>query len=348
MKNILLSGLYLLCVMLSPAVAWADTLEEAIAQVKAKQLSSIVIRQHDVALFEQYYNDTHPDDLHDVRSASKSLTNLLYGIAVEQQLFTSQNDKVLADFGEYRPQYFTSEKRKMTYFDLMSMTNPLECNDWNQYSAGNEERMYLRKDWVEFFLDLPVRGAPPWEKPFEQQPYGRGFSYCTAGVSITGAAIERRSGMRLDEFARKYLFSAMQISEVTWYKSPMGIIQAGGGLRIKPTDFIKFGQLLLNDGKWQGKQLLSRAWLAASVKAYSQVSEKPKTDYGMLWWLVNFEVNGRTIRTIAASGNGGNYLFAIPELNAAVVITATAYGTPYMHKQARQLMTDAILPALLK
>ena len=104
MKSILLLGLYLPGVLLSPVAAWADTLEEAIAKVEAKQLSSIVIRQHDAALFEQYYNDTHPDDLHDVRSASKSLTSLLYGIAMEQELFTSAEDKVLADFAKYPPQ----------------------------------------------------------------------------------------------------------------------------------------------------------------------------------------------------------------------------------------------------
>jgi CubicO group peptidase (beta-lactamase class C family) len=226
------------------------------------------------------------------------------------------------------------------------MTNPLECDDMNSFSAGHEEKMYLTYDWVAFFLNLPARGNPPWEKPMAQQEYGRDFSYCTAGISITAAAMEQLSGIRFSDYTQAKLFNALAIKNVNWPYNEMGITQGGGGVEIAAKDLLKVGQLVLQQGVWQGEQLIPKDWIEKSLLSYSVAMPEMEATYGITWWHFPYQLGDKKIITHAAAGNGGNYLFVIPELNASVVILATAYNTPYMHKQSQKILSSIILPAL--
>lgn len=335
---------------LSQAVgAAAESLEQAIHQLAPKQLSAVLLQQEGRLKHELYFNGATRNDLHNIRSASKSLTSMLFGIAIQEGHFSSVDERVLPVFPEYQPLLFPSpRKAQMRFFDLLSMTNPLECDDMNNYSRGHEERMYLTYDWIQFFLNLPARGHEPWVKPPEQQPFGRDFSYCTAGISITAAAIERKVGMGMDDYAKAKLFEPMDITAYEWPYSPAGITQGGGGLSIRPRDLIKLGQLMLNQGEWNGQQLIDRSWVEKSFTAYSQAMPELKANYGLAWWIFPYEIGERTITTYAAAGNGGNYLYVVPALNATAVITATAYSTPYMHQQSQQIFSELLLPRLLQ
>ena len=323
-------------------------LADKVAQMKPKKLSSIVVNVNGKKVHESYYNGTKAEDLHDIRSASKSFTSLMFGVAIKDGHFSSEKDLIATTFPDYGHLISANEaKQKITYFDLLSNTNPVECDDMNQFSQGNEERMYLRKDWLSFFFELPLRANPPWETPMAEQPYGRDFSYCTAGIFTVGAAIERKTQTSLANYTQTALFSPIGIQKSIWQSNAMGQTQGGGGVRIKPTDLIKVGQLLINQGKWQGKQLIQKEWIKKSFTDYSLAMPDLNATYGLTWWILPFQVNGKTIKTFAAAGNGGNYLFVIPSLETTAVITATAYNTRYMHQQTHEILSTIVLPAIV-
>lgn len=320
-----------------------------ISELKPQQLSSVLVMHNNKLVHESYYNGAGADELHDIRSASKTFTGLMFGRAIADGYFGSEHDKVLPIFNEHQPFLYPSDvKSNMTFFDLLSMTNPLECDDMNEISAGQEEKMYLTRDWIAFFLNLPARANPPWETPMDKQPFGRDFAYCTAGISVAAAAIEYASKRRLSDYTKEALFAPLGIVDSEWPYSATGITQGGGGVRIKPKDLIKIGQLVLNKGSWSGKQLIPSSWIEKSLASYSESMPELNATYGITWWRFPFDINGKVVDSFAAAGNGGNYLFVVPELKVTAVITATAYNTRYMHQQTQAIFANVILPALLQ
>src|SRR5260370_488115 len=137
------------------------------------------------------------------------------------------------------------------------MTSPLECDDWNDASRGNEERMYVVEDWAQFILDLPIRGRMHVGEQVEAPPHGRYFSYCTGGVFTLSEVLEKATGMRTDHYARKKLFRPLGITNVEWVYSPMNVPQTGGGLQLTSRDLLKIAQLYLDGGEWQAKRIVS-------------------------------------------------------------------------------------------
>ena len=152
--------------------------------------------------------------------------------------------------------------------------------------------------------------------------------------------------MGLDEYANKHLFKPLNIKSVDWQYSPTGLTQGGGGVSIRAEDLLKIGQLMLNNGKWQDKQLLPKGWVEQSFTAYSLSMPEMDAEYGLTWWIFKFPYKGEIINAYAAAGNGGNYLFVVPDLNLTSVIMSSAYNTPYMHKQAHAILGKAVLPSL--
>lgn len=204
--------------------------------------------------------------------------------------------------------------------------------------------MYLVEDWIQFALDLPIKGFPPWQAKPQDSPLGRSFSYCTAGVVTLGGVVERATKQPLSRFAQQVLEQPLGITLSQWNVSPLGVGIGGGGTRYRSRDLAKIGEMVRQGGQWQGRQIVSRAWIDASLTDRAQAREG--VEYGYLWWHFHFPAKGRDRDVWAASGNGGNYVFLMPEMELVTVITSTAFNRSFAHPQSNEIYRDFVLQAL--
>jgi CubicO group peptidase (beta-lactamase class C family) len=317
-------------------------MEKAIADGEFKKITSILVARQGKLVYEAYFAGS-ADTLRDTRSATKSITSMLTGIALERHTLPGLDAKVASYFPEKQP-LANPDPRKaaITLEDLLTMSSQLECDDWNDFSRGNEERMYLVEDWVKFFLDLPVKGFPPWATKPADSPYGRSFSYCTAGVLTLGGVLEQATHAKLADYAAATLFQPLGIQHVQWGYSPLGLAIGSGGLQLESRDLLKLAQLYLDHGMWNGNRVVPESWVTTSTTPHVQIDDATK--YGYLWWLKDFKAGEHAWPAYFMSGNGGNKVAVFPQLDMVVVITSTNYSTKGMHEQTERLLTDYILP----
>ena len=322
-----------------------QAMETAIRSGEFKKIGSVLVARHGKLAYEAYF-DGDASTLRDTRSATKSITGILVGLAIQEMKLSGVNAPVLGLLPAHRRKLQNPDPRKgkITVEDLLTMSSPLECDDWNDASRGNEERMYLVEDWAQFILDLPMRGRMKTGEHPEPPKYGRDFSYCTGGVFVLSEIIQKATGMRTDRFAQEKLFAPLGIGKVQWVYSPMDIPQTGGGLRLASPDLLRIGQLYLNGGVRDGKQVVDPQWVTASTTPHAQIDDS--TEYGYLWWLKSFKSGDKSYPAFFMTGNGGNKVVVVPSLDMVVVLTSTNYNTRGMHEQTEKLLTDYVLAAV--
>lgn len=321
-----------------------DAMETAIAGGQAPDTTSVLIVRDGRLLYERYFNDGGRDVLNNTRSATKSLTALLVGAAVDRGFIPGAQAKVYGFFGDRTWQNADPRKRDFTVEDLLTMSSQWECDDDNSFSAGNEERMYISADWTQFALDLPIKGYPSWVARPADSPHGRAFAYCTAGAFLLGAIVERATHRPLAAFAHDALEQPLGITRSQWQHSSEGVGMGGGGTAYRSRDLAKFGQLLLDEGRWQGRQVVSKDWVRAMTTVHAQA--RADADYGYLLWRFRYTSGETTHEGWSMSGNGGNHIVVLPSDRLVVVITRTRYNQRGMHQESQRLVSDYILKAM--
>jgi CubicO group peptidase (beta-lactamase class C family) len=283
--------------------------------------------------------------LRDTRSATKSITSLMVGLAIQDKKISGVDAKILDLLPERRRKLQNPDRRKekITLEDLLTMSLPLECEDWNDASRGNEERMYLIEDWAQFILDLPMRGRMKIDEAEQKPKYGRHFRYCTGGVFILSEVLAKTTGLRADKYAEQKLFAPLGISNAMWAYSPLNVPPTGGGLRLTSPDLLKIAQLYLDRGEWKGERIINEEWVRASTTPHAEINGHQ--EYGYLWWLQSFKASDSSYPAFM-SANGGNKVVGFPKLDIAVAITSTNYNTQGMHEQTDRLLCEYILAAV--
>jgi CubicO group peptidase (beta-lactamase class C family) len=272
---------------------------------------------------EEHYFAGDASTLRNTRSVTKTITGMLVGIAVDRGELSGVDARVLDVLGRPAPDNAGLRKDAITIEDFLAMRSALECDDGDELSAGNEEKMYATRDWVDFALGLPLRETG-------------GFSYCTAGVTALAAVLEAATGASVADYAARALFEPLGIAEVRWAYSPAGLAQTGGGLELRTVDLLRLGALY-RDG---GRTIVSRAWVERSTRPHCRVDERH--EFGYLWWLRDYDGVG----SFAMAGRGGNRVVVFPELDAVVVVTSENFERRDAHALTDALLDELVLPAL--
>ena len=279
--------------------------------VKHKVHSALLIHKGNLVL-EEYYGDYGINDQHDLRSTTKSVRSLLLGIAIDKGFIEDIDDPIQKYVKTPVAKKNVDERKQaITIRHLLTMSSGLDCNDWDKKSRGQEDKVYKKKNWLQFTLDLPMINDP-----------GEVAAYCSMGVVLATEAIRQASGMEIDEFAHRYLFEPLGISNMSWGHTSKrkNIPSSAKRLYMTPRDMAKIGMLILNDGTWGQKQIISKEWIDEATTSHTQITG---IDYGFWWWNIPFG----TYTSISATGNGGQYIFVIPELDMVAVFTGGAYNS---------------------
>lgn len=362
MKTLLARSAAVLFAVLAPALAQSDVpaysdatpaavdmgrlaaLDHAVQAGDFKSVTSILIARHGKLVFEKYYDSEGIDGLRNTRSATKTITGMLIGIAIAKGNIKGVDVPVMRYFADKRPLANPDPRKdRITIEDFLTMSSLLECDDENSFSRGNEERMYLVEDWTKFALDLPIKGFPAWSSKPADSPYGRAWSYCTAGPTMLGPLLARATKSPVPDFAARNLFDPLGITEVKWQFQPLGAAMTGGGLQLRSRDLWKLAQLYLNGGLWNGQRIVSAAWVKASTTPHANARQD--TDYGYLWWLQSFHADGMAFNSWGMYGTGGNKIIVLPDQDAVVVITTTNYQVHGASALTDSLMIRYVLPA---
>jgi len=281
---------------------------------------SLVIIKDNMLVIDEYENGYNADRVHTVQSDTKSITSLLVGIAIDRGEIQNEDIKVLDYFQDEAVENLDDRKKAITIKDLLTMQGGF---DWNEFATEiNADNPVMKMNnslnWVKCAINAPMKYKP-----------GTRFQYNSGGVVILDYIIKKETGMHADIYAKEQLFSQLGIQNYFWSKQYLffGTAHTGGGLYLRPRDMAKIGQLILNNGQWNGKQIISREWLSKSFTEHvSNVNLGiVRAGYGYLWWLFP-DKNNLDIDIYACMGSGGQYMFVIPQYNLIVVTTGNEFN----------------------
>ncbi|RAW02867.1 serine hydrolase domain-containing protein [Pseudochryseolinea flava] len=312
-------------------------IRELIAQLQtdSRNIHSILILKNNKLVVESYFGGWHRNRFQSLRSATKSVTSALIGIAIDQNYLKNDEVKIFDIFSEYGD-LRTEAKETIQLNHILSMSAGLQ---WDQTRfpdddpRNDEAKLSESDDGFRYTLEKKYVATP-----------GTLFNYSSGNSDLLAGVIHHTSGSYAHEFAERFLFAPLQIDDYGWRMNRNGHPNAGFGLHLYPRDIMKIGKLFLDSGAWNGRQIISKAWIKKSTSKQIAYPQDPKQFYGYQWWIREWSIQGEIFYTFQAQGNGGQVLCIIPEKRAVILLTGGNYGERSQVPYA--LLRTHLLPAL--
>lgn len=304
---------------------------------ESPQLHGVVIARHGKLVLEEYFHDQNRDKLHNVRSASKSLSSLLIGATMHAGAPLKLSSRVyeVMNGGKF-PENLDPQKRAMKLEDLLTMSGGFFCDDSNDDAPGNEDKMWEQEDEPDFYrytMAVPM-ATPP----------GENAVYCSAmpnlALGMAGRTAHENPMILFDRLMAK----PMKFRRYIWGLDRAANPYGGGGMGLLLRDFAKIGQLMVNGGMWNGKRIVSEEFVKAAASPQYHLR---KLSYGFLWWIEEYPYKNRTVRVVSARGSGGQSVTAIPDLDLVIATFGGSYSsTKASHAASILPIPRLILPAV--
>jgi len=309
-------------------------------------IHSVLIVKGGSLVFERYFSGSDedwgtdlgvvefgPDTRHDLRSVSKSVTSALVGIAVGEGRLPGIGTSTLDLFPAYAEQ-LAPDKRELRLEHILTMTAGLDWFEPSDYTnPGNDEiRMITSADPVAFVLGRSF-AAPPGEQ----------FQYNGGLPTLLGYLLEQAYGQRGDQILREKLLEPLGIEHFDFRANDNGLLAYASGIRLRPRDMAKFGLLYLDEGRWQGRQIVPGEWVRASLTAHAKPANR--AGYGYQWWIEGFRSDTESLLVPMAVGNGNQRIMIVAPLNMVVVVTAGHYNQTEGVLWGSDILAEYVLPA---
>lgn len=301
----------------------------------APLVHSVLVARRGRLVLDEYFFGFDRETPHDTRSAAKTFSSVMLGALMREGTKITPESKIvdlMAGLGPFANP--DARKARITLAHLMTHSAGLACDDNEDASPGNEATLWRQKrepNWWKYTLDLPMAFEP-----------GAHYAYCSANINLVGGALTTR-GTWLPALFDRTVARPLQFERYHWLLSPSGEGYLGGGAYLRPRDLLKLGQTYLNGGAWNGQRIVDRAWVEQSTTPRIEISPattgvkeeefgnrfiKASDGFvadGYAWHRANILSGSRVYRSYNASGNGGQLLFVVPELQLAVVLTGGNY-----------------------
>ena len=315
-------------------------------------VKGVLVVRNGYVVFENYYQGSDRSDYHHVFSVTKSVISALVGIALKEDRIESLDQRLSEFFPEHFGPGTDPRKRQITLENLLTMTNGFRLNSFNNQGL---ERIMFSEDVVESSIEQPMAKEP-----------GEEFNYNNSDAHLLSAALTKTTGQSALAYAHENLFGPLGIDSdpdasieadpanfrrfeqagFVWADDEQGNSVGAFGLKLTARDMAKLGYLYLQDGRWEGRQIVPRGYVRASTREQLQTSYSPAggpAGYGYLWWTRKVE----GYRAFYAAGYGGQFIYVIPELNLVAVIVSEAPGRGEIAPQSPDGLIDYdVVPAV--
>jgi CubicO group peptidase (beta-lactamase class C family) len=300
-------------------------------------VDALLVARHGKLVLEEYFRGQDRETQHAVRSAQKSMVSVLAGAVMYKGGSLSLSSPVYEVMnGGTFPPGLEPRKRAMTLEHLLTMTSGLQCDDWDDKETHNEDEMWdnaaSEPDFYRYALNLPM-ARNPGEKAF----------YCSAGANLALGVIGGATGQPVVDLFDRLVARPLKIDRYLWPLNGAGQPYGAGGASFRARDFMKFGQLMLDGGTWNGHRILTRDYVRRSTSPSYALG---RFHFGYLWWIHDYPYKDRTVRAFWAGGNGGQAVVVIPELDLVVATFGSNYFSAGGYYVQLEVIPKAILPAV--